>query len=440
MSLRDQINLHIVLTSLLILLLGGAFAIWQARGAVSREIASSLNLAAQLIQVNFPNARPGGVDIGAWLPRFVSLEQTRHLHIELRQANGEVVKFTADPNPEAAADNPPNWFVKLVASDYPSLSQRVATVGGGTVTLLIAADPMDEIGEAWQESRAFFLSVCGLAVLTFLAANLAFNRAFKAIAVIVDGLQAVERGEYRQKLPDFAAQEFARIAKAINRLTAVLATAQRENSALALHSLRIQEEERRRLSQELHDELGQSLTAIKVMAVTLEKPKADSLKISAQISQVCDQLLAVVRSMMRHLHPLALAELGLKAGLEDLLGHWASRHPGLALSLDCPDSVDNLDPAITIQVYRVVQECLTNIVRHADADNATVRLDLSPDTGLILQVSDDGRGCAEAAGRPGFGLLGMRERINSLGGRFAVESPPGQGARITAIIPVPGAF
>jgi len=438
MSLRDQINLRIVLTSLLILLLGGCFDIWLARGSVSKEIASSLNLAAQLIQVNFPKARQGGVDINDWLPSFVSLEQTRHLHIELQQADGGVVKFTADPKPEAA-DSPPDWFVKLVASDYPSLRQQVATVGG-TVTLLIAADPMDEISEAWQESRAFFLSLCALSALTFLAANLVFNRAFKAIAMIVNGLQAIEQGEYRQKLPVFAAQEFARIAKAINHLTDVLDAAQRENSALALHSLRIQEEERRRLSQELHDELGQSLTAIKVMAVTLEKPMADSRKISAQISQVCDHLLAVVRSMMRHLHPLALAELGLKAGLEDLLGHWNSRYPDLALGLECPDSVDGLDPAVAIQVYRVAQECLTNIVRHAGAGNATVRLDLSPGDGLTLQVADDGRGCGDVAGRPGFGLLGMRERIKSLGGCFTVESLPGQGTCVTATIPLPGAF
>ncbi len=436
MSLRGQVNLRIVLTSLLMLLIGGSVAVWQSRGSVNREVASSLNLAAQLIQVNFPQARPGGIDLDTWLPRFISLEQTRHLRIELKQADGGVVKFTADPKPEAA-DDPPHWFVKLMASDYPSLTQQVITADGTAATLLIAADPMDEIAEAWQESRVFFLSVCGLAGLTFLAANLVFNRAFKAIAVIVKSLQALEQGEYRQKLPVFTAQEFARIAQAINHLTEVLAAAQRENSALAAHSLRIQEEERRRLSQELHDELGQSLTAIKVMAVTLEKPKADRLTISVQISQVCDHLLAVVRSMMRHLHPLALAELGLKAGLEDLLGHWTARHPGLALRLDCPDSLDNLDPAIAIHVYRVVQECLTNTVRHADAGNATVSLDRLPGGGLRVQVSDDGRGFKQAAGSPGFGLLGMRERIKSLGGRFQIDSLPGQGTRVTATIPLP---
>jgi len=102
--------------------------------------------------------------------------------------------------------------------------------------------------------------------------------------------------------------------------------------------------------------------------------------------------------------------------------------------------VDDLDPSITIQVYRVVQECLTNIVRHADAGNALVRLNLAPGTGLTVRVSDDGRGCAEAAGRSGFGLLGMRERVKSLGGRFTVESLPGQGTCVIATIPLPGAL
>lgn len=434
MSLRHQINLRIILTSLMILVLGGAVAVWQARTAVSKEIDSSLNLAAQLIQLNFPQGGQSAVDVGTWLPRFVSLEQTRHLHIQLQKASGEVLRFSAVP--KHISDAPPTWFVSLVSAQYPDVGQQVTTADGQQLTLIIRADPIDEISEAWKESRAFFVSLCVMALLTFCAVNLVFKKAFQAIAVIVDGVAAIGQGHYRQKLPDFAIQEYDQIAKAINHLTEVLDAAQQENTALTLHSLQIQEEERQHLSQELHDELGQSLTAIKVMAVTAKNPQADTGQITDTIISICDHLIAVVRSMMRHLHPLVLAELGLKATLEDLLNHWADRQPGLAVTLHCDDAVDLLPTAMTIQLFRVVQECLTNIVRHAEASEASVRLEIRDGKQLCLAIADNGQGCTLANLKAGFGLLGMRERIKSLGGDFSIDTQAQQGLRISAIIPL----
>jgi len=436
MSLRFQINVRICLTSVAILILGGSVAIWQARGAVSKEIDSSLNLAAQLIKLNFPQSQQSAVDVSAWLPRFVSLEQTRHLKIQLKEPNGEVVKFTAEQKRAPNADMPPQWFINLVSSQYPDVEQQLATADGKRITLIIQADPLDEITEAWQESGTFFISLLVMTLLTFLAINLVFNKAFKAIALIVDGLKAIEQGDYQQKLPDFATQEYDHIAKAVNHLTDVLDAAHRENSALTLHSLEIQEEERQHLSQELHDELGQSLTAIKVMAVTAKNKKTETEQITDAIIDICDHLITVVRSMMRNLHPLVLAELGLKATLEDLLNHWSSRNPELLLTLHCPDEVDDLEQKITIQVFRIVQECVTNIVRHAKATQATVNLEVAGGKLLQLQVSDNGRGCAQEMIKTGFGLLAMRERIKSLGGTLTVQTGPGRGMCITANIPL----
>jgi two-component system sensor histidine kinase UhpB len=151
-------------------------------------------------------------------------------------------------------------------------------------------------------------------------------------------------------------------------------------------------------------------------------------------------LMSLVRSMMHQLHPLVLTELGLKATMEDLLNHWATRNPELKLTIDCPDVVDALDPKITIQVFRIVQECLTNIVRHAQAKQASINLEIvQPSTtgkALRLRVMDDGQGCAAEMIKTGFGLLGMRERINSLGGEFTIQTQPQQGMSITASIPL----
>ncbi len=436
MSLRLQINIRIILTSIAILVLSGSVAIWQARSAVSKEIKSSLNLSAQLIKLNFPQSETNAVDVSAWLPRFVSLEQTRHLKIQLKEPTGQIVRFTGGHPPVPTADMPPQWFINLVSAQYPKVEQQLATTDGKQITLMIQADPLDEITEAWHESCSFFISLLALTLITFLVVNLVFNRAFKAIALIVDGLKAIEQGDYQQKLPEFSTQEYDDIAKTINHMTDVLAASHQENRALALHSLEIQEEERQHLSQELHDELGQSLTAIKVMAATAKNPKADTGQIADAIIAICDHLIAVVRSMMRNLHPLVLAELGLKATLEDLVNHWSNRSPSLLLKLNCANEVDGMGQKITIQIFRIVQECVTNIMRHAEATQATIDLDITSGNLLQLRISDNGLGCKLENLKTGFGLLGIRERIHSLGGTLTINTQPNQGMNINASIPL----
>ena len=129
--------------------------------------------------------------------------------------------------------------------------------------------------------------------------------------------------------------------------------------------------------------------------------------------------------MMQQLHPMILTDLGLKATLEDLVGHWAERNPELSFMMQCDDEVDHLDKRISIQVYRVIQECLTNINRHAKASRVKIILNIrdKPDR-LCLSVSDDGEGCIPDNYSSGFGLLGMKERINSLEGDFKIQSQP----------------
>lgn len=435
MSLRYQIIGRIVLLSLGILLLGGAIAIWQARQAVAKEVDASLSLAVQLITL-------GIHDVSAKQPiedlsRFASLKQTRHLSIHLRKADGQQLHFSGETQPSDPEQMPPAWFVRWVSADYPQLEQQLTASDGQQLTLIIQAQPLDEITEVWQESLGFFASISLLIVLSFLAVNLVFNRALYSIVAIVDALRLIEAGRYGYRLPRFATREFDDIAKAVNHLSGELETAYQQNQALTQHSLVIQEEERQRLSQELHDEFGQSLTAIKVMAVAANRPLADTGKISSGISEICNHLMLVLRSMMQQLHPLVLSELGLKAALEDMLEHWAERNPELVLQIQCGEVVELLDKHQTIQVFRVIQECLTNVIRHAGAKQMRIDLQQVAAGFLLLTVKDDGVGCDLQQIHHGFGLLGIKERIRSLNGELAIFSRPDQGMTISARIPLP---
>jgi two-component system, NarL family, sensor histidine kinase UhpB len=438
MSLRHQINLRILILSCCILLLGSSFTIWQARTSVSQEVKSSIRLAVDLIAFDFSKATQPPNAEADWLPMLNALKQTRHLVIQLKTPAGHLLGFNHKNQRPKQPDTPPPWYINLVKSTYPKIERPITTPNGQQLTLIIQANPLDEITEAWHESIALFFSLLLLTSLIVLAVNLVFDKALKTITVIVEALKMIETGQYQQRLPEFSIQEYNSIAKAINHMTDELNAAERKNRTLTLHSLSIQESERQRLSQELHDELGQSLTAIKVMAATAARSPANVKPTTDTIINTCDHLTSVVRTMMQQLHPLTLTELGLKAGVEDLLNHWTNRYPTLKLTLSCPDTVDKLDHKYTIQVFRVIQEGLTNIVRHAVATEANIGLAITqPSSALRLEIVDNGQGCTLENLKAGFGLLGIRERINSLGGELTIHTQPQQGLRLSASIPLP---
>ena len=434
MSLRYQISLRILLISLFILMLGGTIAIWQARNAVSNEVDSSIKLTLQLIKISVDTTHSNKID---WFHRLSALEQTRHLKIQLKSPSGSIINIMRSSPPNELQETPPSWFIKLVVSDYPKAEYQIGTVDNRFFTLIIQANPMDEMTEVWNETIAFFSSILLLVFLTFLSVHLVFNKTLQAIQVIVENLKGVEKGEYHKKLPDFSTQEYDNIAKAINHMTDVLDSTQQQNQALTQHSLEIQEEERQRLSQELHDEFAQSLTAIKVMAVAATYKESDTKTITHSITDICDHLMTVLRSMMKQLHPLILTELGLKATLEDLINHWDSRTTAITFNLQVDEAVDSLDKTITIQVFRVIQESLTNIIRHAQATRVSISLSIKVGSNTLdLLVKDNGQGCDLSTVSTGFGLQGMAERVKLLGGSFELQSQVDKGMQIKAQIPL----
>ena len=222
-----------------------------------------------------------------------------------------------------------------------------------------------------------------------------------------------------------------------------LADALTENRKLSQRYLQIQEEERRFLARELHDELGQSLNAIKVDAVNIRAAVSDLPEVgrSAQaIIDVSSKVYEVVRSLLRQLRPVALDELGLASAVQYSVDEWQRRHKGVDCVLSIDGEFEWLNEDTNITVYRFVQECLTNVARHAQAQRVEVSLrrrDAQTGSGrLELFVDDNGRGVDPAAPRTGLGLIGLRERVEALGGRFEIAGTPGSGTRVSAAIPL----
>ena len=217
-----------------------------------------------------------------------------------------------------------------------------------------------------------------------------------------------------------------------------LAGALADNRRLAQGQLRVQEDERKNLARELHDELGQYLNAIKLDAVSIYDPASTDLpfirKAAFGIIQTADHVHGVVSDMIRRLRPVALDELGLAAALEHCIDHWRGRRPQTQFTLTVRGSLDGLEEPVNLTIYRIMQEGLTNAYKHADARHVDVMLERSVQF-LDLTVTDDGRGMQPAASHAGYGLNGMRERIEAIGGRFTLESSPGQGVNLKVSLP-----
>jgi two-component system sensor histidine kinase UhpB len=433
MSLRTLINLRILFSVILILLLGGATAVWQARQSVAKEVQSSITLVLQMIEFGFAQAPTESKTNSAWLSQISALQQVRHLQISIAQEGEKPVSFTTQRVIDDTGNRPPDWFVKAVMTEYLTERYDVKMDDGSIKTILITANPMDEITEAWGESKAFFWSVVVMLWVIFLAINLVFNSMLRAVQGILIGLHQVELGKYDIAIPKSNISEFDMIAVEINEMSRALKIAQENNQALARHTMNIQETERKTMSRELHDEMGQSLTAIKAMAVASKQGNVDAPSIADSIIEICDHLAKVVRSMMRTLHPLSLAELGLGATLTDLVNEWRRRQPTLEILFNYDDQLEMLDNEVAINVYRVVQECLTNVVRHANASEVTVEVNSTNQSRVTLVVRDNGVG--GKVGAQGFGVLGMRERVENLGGQFSFESSQGKGMTVNAWMP-----
>jgi two-component system sensor histidine kinase UhpB len=202
------------------------------------------------------------------------------------------------------------------------------------------------------------------------------------------------------------------------------------------------EDERRSLARELHDELGQYVTAVKTFAVAIGNKTRDSLPEIAASSQTivaaANHIYDGMHNIIRQLRPGALDNLGFTETLRDAVAQWQAQNPQMRFNLQCPDQLDDLGETLNINLYRIVQEAVTNAVRYSEADEINITLLRTPRGDVSLRIHDNGVGVdiSQIDQTQHFGLLGMRERVQALNGSFAVESSPNKGVDIKVDIPI----
>jgi two-component system, NarL family, sensor histidine kinase UhpB len=277
-----------------------------------------------------------------------------------------------------------------------------------------------------------------LVILAGLASMLAINvvlmrRAFAPLERLSSLMQRVDPLSPGERVPLEGAQsEVTTLAATFNDMLDRLERERRESGRRAMLA---QETERRRVAGDLHDEIGQSLTALVLQlkqAAAQERPDPEALR---ELVAAAEEILGEVRTIARRLRPEALDDLGLRSALLALAAR-LEEAGGVVVRVRIAPDLPPLPGEAELVIYRVAQESLTNVLRHAGARHAEVALQRD-DGAVVLEVADDGRGFGIAEPNHGEGLRGMRERALLVGATVAVESRPGTGTRIRLAVPRP---
>jgi two-component system sensor histidine kinase UhpB len=447
-SVRTQLLIVFVLIDVIAGLVAGAVTIFQARTSTRVEIAASMELAQLLVSeaVGFIQQE---VPAEKFLTDLSSqLRLVRHVRIVVKDATDSplVLRRPAAGSDGARDDRAPRWFAALIAPPVASRNVPVVVGGQRIGAVEIVAEPRDEIAEVWDNTVALAAVALVVNVAVIVLLYFLFGRVLDPLTGVGRGLADLEQRNYRVRLPRAPAQELAAITERFNALAQALDAARAENLRLNERLITAQDDERRRTAMELHDEVGPCLFGLKANAGSIEGavgalPEETRRVVQARVGDILaiiEHLQGINRSLLNRLRPMALGHVPLRDLLSELVRERARQNPQIAFSLSADKLMRSYGDSIDLTIYRCVQESLTNAIRHAQARHVGVEIGEvgDGDPALELTVCDDGRGI-DPITPMGFGLRGMQERVQGLGGSYKVEGAGGRGTRVRIVIPVP---
>jgi two-component system sensor histidine kinase UhpB len=437
-SLSLRVRLSLLLGAVLAagLAIGVGLLVLHAGARVRAEADGATRLARELVESSLARLKDSG-DPAAELKRLLlDARKLRHVSVFIEGAP----PGRDEPNGLRRA---PNWFTALVLPRENAA--RIATPANGAI--VIAANPADEIAEIWEEIVWLALGGAGVAAAAFALVSLAVSKTLRPVATLAGGLARLERGDHGVRVAPGGPPELAAIAANINALAATLERLDDENRRLARRMIHVQDEERRDIARDLHDEIGPFLFTIRAGVGALARKAAggDAATLAAGCKKIDEQIAAlqqVNRRILGRLRPAALEEMGLADALEALAQGWRDSHPEIEIELAFGGAGGEIDEAIALTAYRIVQEGLTNVFRHSGATRVAVAVTRAPPgdhAALRIEVRDNGVGLGAESREGmnmGLGLRGMSERVAALGGEMTLESAAPSGAVLSALLPL----
>ncbi len=387
-----------------------------------------------------------------YLSNIINYKELSYIAIVDRDENAVIALGTLIPEVKPDIDLHP----AQVKDGVFDITQDIQVAGQpmGRVLMGFSLSLMDDaISKSLNRGIMIALIEIILTIIVTIIIGLSLTR---RLGVLSKAAAEVEAGNYSVSVPPETNDEVGMTASAFNRMVAEISKRTRqlleeegrtqrlldENRLLIQKSLEVQEQERKHLARELHDELGQCLTAIQADAESIKDlPAENTERITASanaILKVSSHIYDVVHSMMHRLRPSILDNLGLEEALKEEINNWQERNLKIDCSYDFSGDLSKLEEHTNITIYRIIQECLTNIAKHACAKHVTIKLKNDAEE-LTLTINDDGIGMdknhSSKNSNVGLGLIGMRERIQALHGDFYYETSSSKGFQIFISIP-----
>jgi two-component system, NarL family, sensor histidine kinase UhpB len=443
MSLKTRLALVVVL----LMTVFAATYSWASFAEVSEraeaETQGTLPLVMALLPGRVDAAAHGDAQALQSLVDLLSgLGRIRHASIALFDPQGRLLAAT--PAPQRPL---PGWLRDRLAPHKPA---RKNVVDGERIVAYFMVAPAieDEWAELWGDFVRSSMLIGGLSVMAVVLIVLSAWFALRPIDRILSALRAVGSGHPDARLPHFRSPEMDEIAKSFNRMANALEAAQAERTALMRRLLESEEQTRRTLAHDLHDELSPYLVALQPLSRVLEQ-RCAALPGLADLSESVQRLvahqahiLATLRKILTGLHPPELSTLGLHGALAQLVKRRTDDSPRpVVIHLQLSGNLHNLGATLDVSIYRMVQECLTNALRHSQCARINIAIDgrdAEPGGGgrrVDIEVSNDGTANHGTGAAAGLGILGMRERSIALGGSFE-SAPAGPGWRVRIHLPV----
>lgn len=438
MSLKLRIDLLIGLLLFLGLAADIGRMVVAAGSRVQVESDGMMRISRDFISASLGNLPAGANEDESLRQLATNLGALRHVRIMFAKDARAVA--AAQLAPDQSRLTAPEWFYALVGA-RPNLVVLAAMIDGRHLgDFVIAGDPADEVNEVWQDVSTLAITG-GLIVLgALLGASLILARTLRPLDDYCRALGLLKDGDYSVRAQPLGSPEFVNLCGNLNALAEALSGLSASNRDLFGRLMTAQEQERKIIAHELHDEIGPHLFALRANASVMRSALtgAGPADLTARATTICGQIEALQetnRRILRQLRPPALDDLGIGPALQSLVDGWREAEPALRVALELPAGFSIRDSNQSLVVYRFVQEALTNIFRHARAKDALITLSHDEaKKSIYIRVEDDGVGFAPD--KPiGLGLAGMKERVRGLGGRVNFGSGASGGGLVEAVIP-----
>lgn len=438
MTLRRRLLLSLLLILPLSLLVGGVLSYVYALSSVEKEMKGVLQLSEASVREALAAIGADDTQAMSHVKRIVqNFHNDRDVKVSLVEPSGRVL---VQSRTAPARSVPPAWLSQALSGANETLLVGLPGKLAALGSLKLETVPDNEIIEIWNEMKLQGAILAGFFTLILWLVSYTLDKALRPLDKLASAMATVGQGNFATRIDESGPRELNTIYREFNTMALRLKEAEQRNASLSRELSAVQEEERKDLARELHDEIGPFLFAsdVDAQAVSqyIDRSELDQAKRrAAAIRQSITHMQGHLRSVLIRLRP-AMLELGLAHAVDHLVTFWKSRHPVIAF--DVSIAQESFGASADAVAFRTVQEAINNAIRHGRPTAIEIVADVVPGHPplLALSVTDNGGGMKPKA-VPGFGISGMRERLAAISGALDIAANPrAPGVKVLAHIPL----